>query len=148
MVSAKPAIAKEIANRESPVSAAPLQTGSSEPQPEFWRELYWFVVLCLMGWILALAVLPPKAERLATTRSIEEETRARVESLTLRELQYRQAIEALDDDPFFRGEVFHVVLGWHKDGEERLDAKPVWQPNLPPGTTKTRSLPRGGRTSR
>lgn len=124
MVSAKPAIAKEISNRDNAPSTT-MAAGENPVgrQPEFWREIYWFVVLCLIGWILALAILPPKAAHLATTQAIEENTRARVEAITRRELQYRQAIEALDEDPFFRGEVLHIVLGWHKDGEEQVDAR-------------------------
>ena len=93
---------------------------SRRSEPTFWVELYWFVCICLVGCCLALAVLPPKANQLFESLGAESKYQERIDGLVRQEIQYRQAVTALDEDPFFRREVLHAILRVYKQGEEDL----------------------------
>lgn len=105
--------------------------------PVFWKEIYGFVAIGLLGAILALWLVPPKARRYWSL--IEHEARLEVRNRTLREkvLELEEAIESLQRDPFFREAVLRERLGIKRRSEEWLRSR---------GTTpekSSRQPPRG-----
>ena len=93
----------------------------SRKEPSFWKELYWFTAICLGGMILALAVLPPRLSRQRQMLELEAELRTSVEDLKEKEEEYEQAIMAMENDPFYREEVYRTRLGVKKENEEFLE---------------------------
>ncbi len=94
--------------------------GAREPRPVFWKELYWFVVICLGGSILAVLVLSPRLARHRNTVDVENSLQRTVTGLARLERQYDAAIQALDTDPFYRDEVIRSVLKVKRNTEEFL----------------------------
>ncbi len=88
----------------------------------FFRELYWFVAICLIGWTVLLFVVPPKASRYWSLVQLEATLVAR--NLLIR--QHIQFLEAssysVETDPFYREAVLRDVLGVKKNSEEFLQA--------------------------
>jgi len=93
--------------------------------PEFWRELFWFAAIGLAGYIATVSLLPERRQRLLRVLEVEAGLRSVVEDLQEREEEYRAAILAVENDPFFRGEVFRRVLGVKRAEEEFLQGPPV-----------------------
>lgn len=93
---------------------------ATEPRPVFWKEIYWFTVICLGGWILALVVLPPRLARNRSAFDIENDLRRTVTHLSKLEKQYAAVIPAVESDPFYRDEVYRKVLRVKKPNEEFL----------------------------
>jgi hypothetical protein len=94
--------------------------------PSFWNELYWFVAIGLMGWILAAMLLPPRVA--ITSQLLKEERRltADLRELTEKENLLDGAVSAMENDPFYREGVFRARLSLKKESEEYLE------PKLPP----------------
>ena len=80
---------------------APLDGGG----PNFWAELYWFTMICLGGWILSLAVLPPAMVRLREVLEFETRCRQRVEALSARGAALGRVVNAFETDPQYREEL-------------------------------------------
>ncbi len=95
-----------------------------EPRPVFWKELYWFALICLGGWTLAVLVLSPRLSRLQSARELEGSLRLTVARLSDLEQQYEAAIQALEEDPFYRDETIRAVLNVKKSNEEFLKESP------------------------
>ena len=93
---------------------------NSARSPVFWKELHEFAVICLCGWIIAFLVLPPRLEKRRLVGQMESELEATVSALQVRKEQYEAAMLAMEEDPFFRDEVYRAVLGVKKKGEEFL----------------------------
>jgi hypothetical protein len=91
-----------------------------EEPPNFWNELYWFGLISLGGLALALLVLAPKLAKHRSTLDTEDGLRAAVARLDLLEKQYEAAIEAMENDPFYREEVLRAVLKVKKSDEVLL----------------------------
>lgn len=85
--------------------------------PRFWDELTWFAAICLGGWILALAVLPPAMVRLREGLDFEARCRQRVEELSVRNVALGQVVNAFETDAHYREEVIRKILGVKKRGE-------------------------------
>jgi hypothetical protein len=110
--------------------------GSASPSPAppadrpvFWKELYWFAIICLGGAALALALLPGRLARHRATLDLEEDLQAAVAGLADLEQQYEVAIAAVENDPFYKEEVQRHRLGVKRKGETLLS-----QPAAGPGT--------------
>ena len=88
--------------------------------PSFAKELYWFALICLCGWVLAVSVLSPRLARDRSSRVVEAELRQAVQQLDKLEKEYDAAIVAVENDPFYRDEVYRNILGVKRDGEEFL----------------------------
>ena len=85
--------------------------------PHFWDELYWFTVICLGGWILALAILPPAMVRLREGLAFESTCRQRVEVLNVKNAALGQVVNAFETDSHYREEVIRTILGVKKSDE-------------------------------
>jgi len=94
-------------------------------QPSFWNELYWFVAIGLLGWILAALILPPRVA--GTVQLLKEERRVLADIQALREKEeiLWGAASAMENDPFYREGVFRKRLGLKKDSEEYLQTPPL-----------------------
>jgi len=94
-------------------------------EPSFWNELYWFVAIGLLGWIIAALILPPRVA--GTVRLLQEERRvlADIQSLREKEEILFGAASAMENDPFYREGVFRKRLGLKKDSEEYLQSPPL-----------------------
>ena len=103
--------------RAAGARGAGLSNALCAARPSFWIEMYWFVCVGLAGWCLALLILPPKATRLFNSLRAESKYQQRIDRLVREEIQYRQAVTALDEDQFFRREVLHAVLKVYEHGE-------------------------------
>lgn len=111
---------KRTDSKETPSAdahAAARASSGEHGRPNFWHELYWFVVICLGGWILALAVLPPAMVRLRNALEFEAECRQRVETLTVRNAALKRVVNAFETDPHYREEVIRKILGVKKTDE-------------------------------
>ena len=97
---------------------------SDSSRPVFWKEMYWFAVICLGGWILAMAVLPPRLARNRSALDMESGLRRTVARLSRLEKEYEALIPAVENDPFYRDEVYRKVLGVKKNNEEFLKNSP------------------------
>jgi hypothetical protein len=93
---------------------------SDKPRPVFWKEMYWFTVICLGGWILAMAILPPRLARNRSAADMENDLRRAVAHLSKLEKEYEALIPAVENDPFYRDEVYRKVLRVKKTNEEFL----------------------------
>ena len=93
-------------------------------EPRFWNELYWFTIICLGAWIVAMIVLPPRLERHRRLAEFETDLRLSVSALRAVEQQYEAAIMAMENDPFYRDEVYRAVLGIKEKDEEFLEILP------------------------
>ena len=98
-------------------SGAPAPRGRS---PAFWKELVSFATVCLGAYIVALLVLPPRWTRYQRLRQLEHELVEICDELEGEERRYEAAIIAVENDPFYREEVYRRVLGVKKRNEEFL----------------------------
>ncbi|HLU47134.1 MAG TPA: hypothetical protein VK116_03590 [Planctomycetota bacterium] len=89
-------------------------------RPSFFKELYAFVLIGLLGATLALYLVPPKARRYWSL--IEHETRLEERNRALRDqiLELREATESLQNDPFFREAVLRERLDVKRRSEQWL----------------------------
>ncbi|MBN1441908.1 MAG: hypothetical protein JXA90_04315 [Planctomycetes bacterium] len=96
---------------------------SDNPKPDrvFFRELYWFVVICLAGATVALAVLPPRARKYWTMVELEERMLTRNNELREEARVLRARRQSLSD-PLYRGAVIRKILGLKKNSEEYLQS--------------------------
>ena len=85
--------------------------------PNFWDEIYWFTIICLGGWILALATLPPAMVRLRESLEFEGRCRQRVEALSVKNVALGQVVNAFETDSHYREEVIRTILGVKKSDE-------------------------------
>ena len=95
-----------------------------DPPPVFSKELFWFALISLGGLILATAVLPPRLARNRSALDMEEDLRSSVTKLSGLEKEYEALIQAMENDPFYRDEVYRKVLGVKKNNEEFLKKAP------------------------
>jgi hypothetical protein len=91
-------------------------------RPVFWQEIYWFTVISLLGFSLALWVLPPRLARNRSALGIEEDLEGAVAALESTGRKYEAAIAAVENDPFYREEVSRSLLKVKKKDEEFLKA--------------------------
>ena len=99
--------------RKRPMDSAP-------KRPNFWMELYWFAIISLGGAILAVLVLAPRLARNRGGLDLEAELTAATVQLSSLENRYEAAIQALENDTFYREEVIRQVLRVKKKDEEFL----------------------------
>ena len=83
----------------------------------FWREVYWFVVIVLVGLTIALLVLPPRAVKFRSLSHLEAELNSKNERLNEQQKLLEAAIAA-KEDPFYRQNVYRKVLRVKKNDEE------------------------------
>ena len=91
-----------------------------ERKPSFWLEVYWFLLICVGGGILAILVLAPRLARHRSSLDLETEIRGTLSRLTHLERQYEAALQALENDSFYREEVIRHVLKVKKRNEDFL----------------------------
>ena len=82
-----------------------------------------FVCICLAGWILAVAVIPPKAQRYWSLAQLEAQLKSRRATLKKRVELLKGAIYSIETDPFYREAVYRSVLGVKKKSEEFLKSR-------------------------
>src|SRR5688572_22127273 len=107
-----------MADPASPSTRDPSETPeSTRREPSFWNELYWFVAIGLLGWILAALILPPRVA--GTIKLLQEERRvlADIQGLREKEEVLWGAASAMENDPFYREGVFRKRLGLKKESE-------------------------------
>ena len=93
---------------------------SVRPRPVFWQEIYWFTVITLLGCGFAFWMLPPRLARNRAALDIEEGLQGTVAALDDMEKKYEAAIAAVENDPFYREEVYRALLKAKKKDEEFL----------------------------
>ena len=114
-----------MADPSSPSAPDPSEPpGPPRREPSFWNELYWFVAIGLLGWILAAMILPPRLA--GTVKLLQEERRVLADIQQLREKEeiLWGAASAMENDPFYREGVFRKRLGLKKESEEYLQTTP------------------------
>ncbi len=84
----------------------------------FWREVYWFAVIALLGITVALLVLPPRAVKFRSLSRTEAELKAKNERLDEQQRLLEAAITAMKEDPYYRQNVYRKLLGVKKNSEE------------------------------
>lgn len=84
----------------------------------FWLEVYWFVVIALVGITIALLILPPRAVKFRSLSRLEAELRTKNEILDEQQKLLEAGITAMKEDPFYRQNVYRKILGVKKNDEE------------------------------
>ena len=98
---------------------------AGESRPVFWKELYWFALICLGAWILGVYVLTPRLARSQKSVELERDLVRIVRGLSEKEQQYQTVIAAMENDPYYREAVYRAVLGVRKKNEKFLKTGPV-----------------------
>jgi len=98
--------------------------GELKRRSSFWSELYWFVVMALVGWIVAALFLPPRIATLARLYRQERMVLGEIQALREEENILEGAVSAMENDPFYREGVFRERLGVKKIEEEFLEPPP------------------------
>jgi cell division protein FtsB len=89
----------------------------SQERPVFWKELYWFALIALGAWVLGILLLAPRLSRNQQAYEYEEALRREVDELGRKEVQYAAAVEAMENDPYYRDEAYRHFLRVKKPGE-------------------------------
>lgn len=95
-----------------------------KPGRVFVKELYWFVTVCLIGWIVAMALVPPRARRYWAMLRLEAELAARNERIQKQTELLKQAAASLEADPQFREAWMRLALDVRKESEKYLKELP------------------------
>ncbi len=98
-----------------------MESDKASRGPSFWIELYWLGVILLLGWILAVAVLPDKLHSLRESLAFESHCRATLEELGRKEVALKKSLVALEHDPVFREEAYRAMIGRKSEQEEFVD---------------------------
>ena len=103
-----------------------MESGSSKSDRVFFREIYWFVVICLIGVTAALVVLPPKAHKYWTMLELEARLTTRNDQLREEAHELRVRRQSLSE-PLYREGMIREILGRKKNSEEYLqgEADPI-----------------------
>ena len=101
---------------------------SGRGEQEFSRELYGFACICLVGWIVAVAVIPPKARRYWSLLQFESQIAARNAELEGQVEKLRQATYSMEADSFYEQAAMRARLGVKQRGEEYLDLEAPPEP--------------------
>ena len=100
-----------------------MASSDARPQgPVFWKELYAFVAICLLGATLAAAVLPPKARRYWSLRQLEAQLVTRNADLARKIEVLEAATYSMQTDPLYREAAMRKLLGVKKKSEEFLES--------------------------
>ena len=99
-----------------------MESAKQKPDRVFFRELYWFVVICIVGVTIALLVLPPKARKYWTMLELESKLAARNEQLLQEAVVLRTRHGSLSD-PLYREALIRKILGKKKNSEEYLQTE-------------------------
>ena len=119
MVSDKRHLQSEQQNSAgSAVDSEPPPSTQKPARGNFWRELYWLVVICLLGGTIAIAVLPARAARHRSLLELERQILLRTARLEHEERELEAAILSLENDPFYREAVYRHVLGVKRSTED------------------------------
>ncbi len=94
----------------------------------FFRELYWLVVICVVGVAMAAAFLPRHAAPQRALRAFEREVLTRTAVLDRQERELEAAVRSIDDDPFYRMAVYRHVLGVKRNSERFASEVPPAPP--------------------
>jgi hypothetical protein len=97
-----------------------MDSANKPSRPNFWMEIYWFVVICLGGAALAVLVISPRLARNRGSFDLETRLTTTTARLATLENEYGAAIQAVENDPFYREEVMRNVLEVKKNDEEFL----------------------------
>ena len=89
----------------------------SHARPVFGRELYWFALICLGTWILAVSVLSPRLARNRKALEIEKGLEGVISQLSAKEKEFEAAIAAMENDPYYREAVYRALLGVKRSDE-------------------------------
>lgn len=98
-----------------------MESAEHSPQPHFWKEMYWFIVISLVGIAVALVLVSPRANRLHRLRQLEASLEVRQAALERQERLLEAAIDSFESDPFYRDVVYRKILGVKKNSEEFLN---------------------------
>lgn len=83
----------------------------SRAGPVFSHEIYWFALIALGAWALAVWILAPRLARNRIAADREAQLQANVARLAQLERQLEAAIGAMESDPYYREAVYRAVLG-------------------------------------
>ena len=116
----------------APAGGSPSDAGASTPtsRPVFWKELYWFALICLGAWIVAVAILSPRFARNRKAYETEDELRRVCDELARKEGEFQAAIEAMENDPYYRDGIYRWVLKVKKSDEIPLKSGPEVSDNV------------------
>ena len=100
------------------MSGDPISKGKS---PSFWNELYWFIAIGLVGWIVASLLLPPRISNTVQLLRQERSVLADIRAIQEQENILEGAVSAMENDPYYRIGVFRARLLVKKENEEYLE---------------------------
>ena len=102
--------------------------GGEERDSLFWNELYWFFIVGLGAWIIMSLVLPQKTVETLKLLSREKEVIAELEGAQWQEQARIEAIEAMENDPFYQEAIYREVARVKRVFEEYLEPPPSSSP--------------------
>lgn len=98
-----------MASQEKAPGAA--SASGSRAGPAFSSEIYWFALIALGAWALAVWTLAPRLARNRVAADREAQLERNVARLAQLERQFEAAIAAMESDPYYREAVYRAVLG-------------------------------------
>ena len=90
-----------------------------DSSPRFWNELYWFMTIGLGAFILALLYLPSRAEDTLALLEKESELDRQIEQTNLDTLRYEKGVEAVEQDPYYRANIYRDRMRLVRENERR-----------------------------
>ena len=87
----------------------------------FWNELYWFVTISLVGIMIALWVIPPRALESLSLLKKDTELERDVAEARLQTEILRAAKTAAQSDPYYRDRLRRASLDVKREGEEVIE---------------------------
>ena len=96
-----------------------MESAEKKPPGIFFKELYWFVLICIAGCIVGLLVLPPRARKYWKMRELESKLTTRNLEFRAKEHSLKSRLDGLND-PFYKEALTRKVLELKKNTEEYL----------------------------
>jgi len=111
---------------EDPTGATPPEASpkrSVEKGSVFWKELYWFVIVVILGASAAMWVLPSRIHRHRGLAELQSELRQKNALLEREERKFESAVDAMKHDEFYRQAVWRRVIGVKRNSEQFLNGE-------------------------
>jgi hypothetical protein len=91
----------------------------------FYNEIYWFLTIGLLACVIAIVMLPPRANKSLNLLRRERELHVEIQTKKHQVRVFEKAIESVENDPVYREAVFREQLGVKKPREVYLDVAPA-----------------------
>ncbi len=119
----------KISSTQHSVNSDNVKSDNVKSDNRFWNELYWFFAIGLVGLTISLIYLPGEAEETLRLLGKEKELSAQIKETQLETHRYKEGVEAVESDPYYRAMIYRDRLRILRENEKRLvrEEKPTDQ---------------------